>query len=182
MWTLRVGLSHGDRYRRYGQFHSTRARRSRLDTSRLARSGAGTRYARDRIRRQARTTAHGPDELRAKGHDVPIDKENANVLVLTSTIDVQVFKDSLEATVKVMNHLGLNWTLYSCAFEGANFGLLSGCEAVQKQASERITNQAIALGAGLVIVPECGHAYPALRWGGCERTWFSAALRGHGPV
>ncbi|MCB1786854.1 MAG: (Fe-S)-binding protein [Gammaproteobacteria bacterium] len=111
---------------------------------------------------------HAIEELRSKGHEVPIDKPKADVLVLTSTIDVQLFKDALEATVKVMNHLGIDWTLHSCAFEGANFGLLSGYEKVQKSASERITNQAIALGAKLVIVPECGHAYPALRWEGAN--------------
>lgn len=108
------------------------------------------------------------EELRTMGHEVPIDKEKADVLVLTSTIDIQLFKDGLEATVKVMNHLGLDWTLHSCAFEGANFGMLSGYEQVQKAASERITSQAIALGARLVIVPECGHAYPALRWEGAN--------------
>jgi Fe-S oxidoreductase len=108
------------------------------------------------------------EELRAKGHDVPMDKEKADVLVLSSTIDIQLFKDALEATVKVMNHLGVDWTIHSCAFEGANFGLLSGYERVQRVASERITRQAISLGAKLVIVPECGHAYPALRWEGAN--------------
>ena len=108
------------------------------------------------------------DDLRAKGHEVPINKEKADILVLSSTIDVLLFKDALEATVKVMNHLGVDWTIHSCAFEGANFGLLSGYEEVQKSASERITSQAIALGAKLVIVPECGHAYPAMRWYGAH--------------
>lgn len=108
------------------------------------------------------------DEIRAKGHDVPIDKQKADVLVLSSTIDILLFRDALEATVKVMNHLGLDWTIHSCAFEGANFGLLSGYEQVQKSASERIVSQAIALGAKCVIVPECGHAYPALRWEGAN--------------
>ena len=117
----------------------------------------------------------GPDQLRAavqklrdQGIDVPLDKEKADVLVLSSTIDILLFNDALEATVKVMNHLGVDWTIHSCAFEGANFGLLSGYEQVQKSASERIASQAIALGAKLVIVPECGHAYPALRWDGAN--------------
>jgi len=108
------------------------------------------------------------DDLRAKGYEVPINKEKADILVLSSTIDVLLFKDALEATVKVMNHLGADWTIHSCAFEGANFGLLSGYEEVQKSASERITSQAITLGAKLVIVPECGHAYPAMRWYGAN--------------
>ncbi len=108
------------------------------------------------------------EDLRTKGYEVPLDKERADILVLSSTIDILLFKDALEATVKVMNHLGVDWTIHSCAFEGANFGLLSGYESVQKSASERITNEAIRLGASLVIVPECGHAYPALRWEGAN--------------
>jgi hypothetical protein len=44
--------------------------------------------------------------------------------VLSSTIEILLFKDALEATVKVMNHLGVDWTVHTCAFEGANFGLL----------------------------------------------------------
>lgn len=108
------------------------------------------------------------EELRTKGYQVPLDKDRADILVLSSTIDILLFKDALEATVKVMNHLGVDWTIHSCAFEGANFGLLSGYESVQKAASERITNEAIRLGARLVIVPECGHAYPALRWEGAN--------------
>ncbi|MCB1774004.1 MAG: (Fe-S)-binding protein [Gammaproteobacteria bacterium] len=108
------------------------------------------------------------EALRAKGLDVPIDKDKADILVLSSTIDILLFKDVFEATVKVMNHLGVDWTIHSCAFEGANFGMLSGYEEVQRSASERITSQAIQLGAKVVIVPECGHAYPALRWEGAN--------------
>lgn len=108
------------------------------------------------------------EALREKGHEVPVDKEKADVLVLSSTLDVLLFNDALESTVRVMNHLGLNWTIHTCAFEGANFGMLSGLEKVQKAASERITREAIRCGARYVIVPECGHSYPALRWDGAN--------------
>ncbi len=108
------------------------------------------------------------DELRAEGLDIPLDKEKADVLVLSSTLDIQLYKDVLSATVKVMNHLGVDWTIHTCAFEGANFGMLSGYEKVQQLASERITLEAIKCGAKTVIVPECGHAYPAMRWEGAN--------------
>lgn len=108
------------------------------------------------------------EELRAQGIEVPLDKDQADVLVLSSTLDIQLYKDVLAATAKVMNHLGLNWTIHTCAFEGANFGLLSGYEKVQRFASERITREAIKCGAKTVIVPECGHAYPAMRWEGAN--------------
>ena len=105
-------------------------------------------------------------KLRESGLDVPLDKPNADVLVLTTVIDILLFQDALLATVKIMNHLGLNWTFRTGGFEAANFGLLSGMEDLQRQASLKIIDEAIAIGAKTVIVPECGHAYPALRWEG----------------
>ncbi len=104
--------------------------------------------------------------LRATGIDVPLDETRADVLVLTTVIDILLFKDSLAATVKIMNHLGVKWTFRSAGFEASNFGLLSGHEELQKAASRKIIDEAIAIGARSVIVPECGHAYPALRWDG----------------
>jgi Fe-S oxidoreductase len=105
-------------------------------------------------------------KLRESGLDVPLDKPKADVLVLTTVIDILLFQDALLATVKIMNHLGLNWTFRTGGVEAANFGLLSGMEDLQRQASRKIIGEAIAIGVKTVIVPECGHAYPALRWEG----------------
>lgn len=105
-------------------------------------------------------------KLRESGLSVPLDEPRADVLVLTTVIDILLFQDALLATVKIMDHLGLNWTFRTGGFEAANFGLLSGVENLQRQASLRIIDEAILIGAKTVIVPECGHAYPALRWEG----------------
>ena len=114
----------------------------------------------------ARELQGAVDKLRASGLDVPLDKPKADVLVLTTVIDILLFQDALIATVKIMNRLGLDWTLRSGGFESANFGLLSGVEDLQRKATRNIIQEAIAIGAKTVIVPECGHSYPALRWEG----------------
>jgi len=106
------------------------------------------------------------DKLRAAGHEVPLDKPRAEVMVLTTVIDILLFQDSLLATVKLLNHLKLDWTFRSGGFESANFGLLSGVEDEQRATTRNIVDQAIAIGARTLIVPECGHSYPALRWEG----------------
>lgn len=103
-------------------------------------------------------------KLQAAGVDIPLDRDKAEILVTTSVIDLLLFTDGLIATAKIMNHLGLDWTLRSDGYEAANFGLLSGYERVQKLASERIVAAAQACGAKTVIIPECGHAYPSMRW------------------
>ena len=103
-------------------------------------------------------------KLQQSGLDIPLDKDEADVLVTTSVIDIILFTDGLIATTKIMNHLGVKWTLRSDGYEAANFGLLSGYERVQKEASERIIRAAKACGARTVLIPECGHAYPSMRW------------------
>lgn len=104
------------------------------------------------------------EALRAQGITIPVDEPQADVMLVSTVIDVLLYQDALAATAHILNHLGAKWTLRSAGFEGANFGLLSGSEALQKAASKRLIDEALAINARTVILPECGHAYPALRW------------------
>ncbi len=106
------------------------------------------------------------DALRAQGIAIPLDEPKADIMLVSTVIDVLLYQDALAATARILNHLGLNWTLRSAGFEAANFGLLSGSETLQKAATKRLVDEALAIGARTVILPECGHAYPALRWEG----------------
>lgn len=113
----------------------------------------------------------GPDQLRQaiekfakNGIDIPLDKDRADYLVITSVVDILLFNDQLIGTAKIFNKLGLNWTVRSCGFEGANFGMLAGVGSTEEKAAMKIIDEAIAIGAKAIIVPECGHAYPELRW------------------
>ncbi|MFZ0257472.1 MAG: (Fe-S)-binding protein [Gammaproteobacteria bacterium] len=108
------------------------------------------------------------EKLREQGTAVPLDQEKADIVVLTTVVDIMLFTDALAATARIMNHLGVSWTMVTSGFEAANFGLLSGHEDLQRMATKRIIDAAIACGASTVIVPECGHAYPALRWEGAN--------------
>lgn len=104
------------------------------------------------------------ERVRAKGIEVPLDKDKAEVLVLSSALDFLKDESVLAATAKIMNKVGANWTLRSDGFESANFGALSGDMQAQRRISKRVIDAAIAAGAKKVIVAECGHAYPVLRW------------------
>ena len=108
------------------------------------------------------------EQLRQKGTEVPIDQSNSEILLVSSTIDMMMFTDTFEGTINILNSLGRPWTLSTCGFEGANFGYMAGYHDYQKAASMRLINAAIDLGAKTVIVPECGHAYPAMRWDGAS--------------
>jgi Fe-S oxidoreductase len=100
--------------------------------------------------------------------EIPLDKPHADVLCTMSSIEIMKYPDSVVATARVMNHLGLDWTFRSDGYEATNFGLLSGNTAWQKQLTLKLIEAAIACGAKLLVLPECGHAYGALRWMGAN--------------
>jgi Fe-S oxidoreductase len=67
-----------------------------------------------------------------------------------------------------MKHVGADWTFRSDGHEASNYGLLSGDERRQDASSLRLIEAAIACGAKTLVLPECGHAYGALRWMGAN--------------
>jgi Fe-S oxidoreductase len=108
------------------------------------------------------------DRLRQQGTEIPMDKERAEVLLLTTAAEVLLFPDALAAGAKILNRTGVDWTLLSKSFEAANVGLVSGDGDSQRAATARIIEQAKACGASTVVLPESGHAYQALRWEGAN--------------
>jgi Fe-S oxidoreductase len=108
-------------------------------------------------------------KLAAKGIVIPLDKPQADVLLLTTVSDLLLYTESLAATAKILDKLGVSWTLRSEAVEASNFGVLSGDEDSQMLEAKRVVDVAKACGAKLVITPECGHAYPALRFDAPEQ-------------
>lgn len=99
---------------------------------------------------------------------IPVDKDVADVLVSMSSIEIMKYPESIVATAKVLNALGENWTIRLDGYEATNFGMLSGNAQWQKDMSMRVINAAIKCNAKLLILPECGHAYGALRWQGAN--------------
>ncbi len=109
------------------------------------------------------------DQLKEQyGVDIYVDKPDSDVLMLTSGLDIHLFDDAMLGTIRTLDHLKINWTLCSHAFEGANFGLLAGSDKTQKHSTLTIVNAAIEMGVKLVLTPECGHTYPAMRWAAAE--------------
>jgi Fe-S oxidoreductase len=100
--------------------------------------------------------------------EIPLDKPKAEVLMTLSSIGIMKYPSSITALAKVMKHAGYDWTLRSDGYEATNFGMLSGNLEWQKDLSLRLIRAAIACEAKLLVLPECGHAYGALRWQGAN--------------
>lgn len=96
--------------------------------------------------------------------DIPLDKDKAEVLMTISSIEIMKYPDSIVALAKILNAAKVNWTFSSEGYEATNFGLFSGNVAWQKDMTLRLVKAAEKMGAKTVIIPECGHAYPAMRW------------------
>jgi Fe-S oxidoreductase len=98
--------------------------------------------------------------------EVNINQDQADILVAMSSIEIMKYPHAIGATAKVLNALGESWTFRTEGYEATNFGMMAGNTEWQKAATMKIINAAVACGAKLVVLPECGHAYGALRWQG----------------
>ncbi len=101
--------------------------------------------------------------------DVPFDEDEADILVTMSSIEIMKYPGAIGATAKILNALGEKWTLRGDGYEATNFGMLSGNTTWQKHSTMKIIDAAKKCGAKLVLLPECGHAYGALRWMGANQ-------------
>ncbi len=99
-------------------------------------------------------------------HDVeiPLDKAKADVFVCAPRSDMISNPSAVAAMAKVLNKLKVNYTFASNAIVAENYGHYAGSRELQKTISLRIIDAAKKVGAKTVVVPECGHAYTALRW------------------
>lgn len=97
-----------------------------------------------------------------------LDKERADVLLTVSSIETMKYPESVVAMAKLLNHAGVDWTLSTKGYEATNFGYLSGKDDIARLMVQRITDAAESVGARTVVIPECGHAFGALRWAGAN--------------
>jgi Fe-S oxidoreductase len=100
--------------------------------------------------------------------EMHVDEPQADVLVTFSSIEIMKYPQSLVATARILNHAGCSWTVSTGGYEATNFGMLSGNVDWQRHSSMKLIEAAIACNAKVMILPECGHAYTALRWQGAN--------------
>ena len=99
---------------------------------------------------------------------IHVDAPRADVLLTLSSIEIMKYPTSIVAMARILERSGASWTLSTRGYEATNFGLLAGAVAWQRESTMKVIEAAIACGASTVIVPECGHAYSALRWQGAS--------------
>ena len=105
---------------------------------------------------------------RQHGVTIPVDLPAADVLLLVSGAEVDRYPAQVVALAKIMARLGVKATFRSDALFAENMAFYVGSKGWQRDITERVIHAAEQCGAKTVIVPECGHAYTALRWEAAE--------------
>ena len=100
--------------------------------------------------------------------EIALDRPKADVLVTLSSIELMKYPVSLVALAKILDRMGVSWTFRSDGYEATNFGLFSGNLEWQREMSLRVIRAALACEAKTLVLPECGHAYGAMRWQGAN--------------
>jgi Fe-S oxidoreductase len=98
------------------------------------------------------------------GVPIPIDKPEAEVMLCVPRTDIEHYPTAVAALARVMSHLGASCTFRSDGLVAENYGYYAGGKQWQRQISMRLIDQAITCKAKILLIPECGHAYTALRW------------------
>lgn len=96
--------------------------------------------------------------------DIPIDQQDADTLVVFTSIEIMKFPENIAHITKIMNASGEKWTVSSKGREIVNFGLFEGDMDKTRMFLKRVFDAAVDLGVERIMVTECGHAYEAIRW------------------
>jgi Fe-S oxidoreductase len=96
--------------------------------------------------------------------DIPLDKTDVDVMLCVPRTDIEHYPSAVASLARVMQHLGVSCTFRSDALVAENYGYYAGGKEWQREISRRLIDQALACKAKTLLVPECGHAYAALRW------------------
>jgi len=98
------------------------------------------------------------------GVEIPLDKSEAEILLCVPRTDIEHYPGAVAALARVMRHLGVSCTFRSDGLVAENYGYYAGGKQWQRDISLKLIEQALKVKAKILLVPECGHAYTALRW------------------
>jgi Fe-S oxidoreductase len=108
------------------------------------------------------------------GVTIHCDLERADILVTAAPAELNEHTKSLADAAKIMNRIGVTWTMHREGFDASNIGFNEGDLELQERLTRSIVDTAVKIGAKTVLLPECGHAYGAARWEAAR--WYGAAV------
>ena len=101
---------------------------------------------------------------REHGVPIPCDLPQADILVTAAPAELGDHTKALADAAKILNHIGVRWTMHQQGFDASNIGFNNGDVELQERLTRALIDTAVKIGAHTVLLPECGHAYGAARW------------------
>jgi len=95
---------------------------------------------------------------------IPYDVVGADVFFVPPSGDLLVNPEAVMGIAKVFHKLGVNWTLSSKAFDGANYGLFTGDDKSMKADNKLYVDEAKRLECKTMMMGECGHAHRIMKF------------------
>ena len=105
---------------------------------------------------------------------IPCDLPQADMLVTAAPAELGDHTKALADAAKILNRLGIRWTMHQSGFDASNVGFNNGDLELQETLTRSLVDTAVKIGASTVLLPECGHAYGAARWEAAR--WYGRAL------
>ena len=136
----------------------------------------------DRTARQWGSTATPGEDLpdiltevsAEHGVAIPCNLERADILVTAAPAELGEHTKALADAAKILNRIGVTWTMHQGGFDASNVGFNNGDLELQEKLTRALVDTAVKIGARTVLLPECGHAYGAARWEAAK--WYGQAL------
>jgi Fe-S oxidoreductase len=108
------------------------------------------------------------------GVEIPCDLPSADVLVTAAPAELGDHTKALADAAKILNRLGLRWTMHQGGFDASNIGFNNGDVELQERLTRALIDTAVKVRAHTILLPECGHAYGAARWDAAR--WYDGKL------
>jgi Fe-S oxidoreductase len=136
----------------------------------------------DRTARQWGSPATPPEDLpdilaevsAQHGVAIPCDLDSADILVTAAPAELGEHTKALADAARILNRLGVRWTMHRAGFDASNIGFNEGDLALQERLTRSLIDTALKVGANTLLLPECGHAYGAARWEAAR--WYGAQV------
>lgn len=104
------------------------------------------------------------DEEGCENFKIPVDKKGAKYFLTLNPREPKYYPLTIQATAKVLNAAGVDFTISSRYWDLTNYALFNGNDPDAKLFSQWQVDDVKRLGCEYLLAGECGHGYRALRW------------------
>ncbi|MDX9928797.1 MAG: (Fe-S)-binding protein [Bacteroidales bacterium] len=105
-------------------------------------------------------------ELNDQNATIPLDEPGKKVIYTLNPREPKFFPLSISAMAKIFYMAGESWTLSTEMYDVTNYAYFSGDDTLAAEIVNRLENVTLNLGAGKVVLAECGHGSRSFRWEG----------------